>query len=208
MRKSITTLAIIGMLAGFAHADDPTNQPTAQLQRGLRMKLVPPAPPKPAAGEGDDPLAEITNQMTDIVGELAQLKTDHPVQEKQKQVVSQLDAIIAELEQQCKNGKAGGGRNPTKPLADSVIAGGPGGMGDLINPTSGTRNINTLPPKQREAILQSKTEGFPPGYESLLQSYYQRLAQEKMGDEPTDKNPSKPAGAIDSTTPAPKPAAP
>ena len=46
-------------------------------------------------------------------------------------------------------------------------------------------------PQLREQIMQSKTEGFPPGYESLLQSYYQRLAQEKVGDEAAAKTPGK-----------------
>src|SRR5207237_435646 len=49
------------------------------------------------------------------------------------------------------------------------------------------------PPRQRDAIIQSKTEGFPPGYESLLQSYYQRLAQEKVGgdEQPTTRPASR-----------------
>ena len=54
-----------------------------------------------------------------------------------------------------------------------------------------------LPPKLREQILQSKTDGFPPGYEALLQSYYRRLASEQVntGDE-------KPSTAPPSTKPS------
>jgi hypothetical protein len=126
-----------------------------------------------------------------VVGDLAELKTDHPVQEKQRQVVAKLDEIIMQLEKQKSKSGTGGGNNPTKPLADSVIAKGPGGIGDLRDPKSGTRNINNLPAKERDAILQSKTEGFPPGYENLLQSYYQRLAQEKVNDDAA-KTPARP----------------
>jgi hypothetical protein len=183
MRKQLTALAILSLFAATTRAEDAPG-PTAQLTRGLRMKLVAPKPPN------DDPLGEITDEMTDIVGDLAGLKTDLPVQDKQKQVVAQLDDIIKQLEEACKKSGAGGSRNPTRPMRDSVIAGGPGGMGDLIDPKSGTRNINTLPPKVRDQIMQSKTEGFPPGYESLLQSYYQRLAQEKV----TPDDSTKPAG--------------
>ena len=197
MRKSITALAVLASLATLARADDAPTEPTVQLRHGLRMKLVPPPAPKPAA-DGEDPLADITNKMTDIVGDLAEQKTDQPVQDKQKQVVSQLDQIIAQIEKQkTKNGN-GGGKNPTKPLQDSIIASGPGGIGDLHDPKSGSHNLNNLPARQRDAILQSKTEGFPPGYESLLQSYYQRLAQEKVGDEP----------ATPPTSKSPNPAAP
>ena len=180
---------MLGLLASAARAGDPPTEVTAQVRHGVRMKLVPPPAPKPAPSDDEDPLGPITEEMTEIVGDLAGLKTDNPVQEKQKQVVSQLDDIIKQLEEACKKSGSGGGRNPTKPMADSRIASGPGGIGDLRDPKSGTRNFGNLSAKQREAILQSKTEGFPPGYESLLQSYYQRLAQEKVGDEggPTTK---------------------
>ena len=191
MRKTITCLAILACVAIGARADDAP-EPTAQIRHGLRMKLVPPPPPKPADAEDGDPLAGITNKMTEIVGDLSDQKTDRPVQDKQKRVVSELDQIIAQLEQQKSKSGNGGGNNPTKPMADSVIAKGPGGIGDLRDPKSGTRNIGNLPPKQRDAILQSKTEGFPPGYESLLQSYYQRLAQEKVADDTSPKSTTRP----------------
>ena len=199
MKRILGTLAIVLCFAMTTHGEDPAVDATVQLRHGLRMKLVPPPAPKPPT-DSDDPLADITNKMTDIVGDLADLKTDQPVQDKQKQVVSQLDEIIAMIEKQKSKSGNGGGSNPTKPLQDSIIASGPGGVGELRDPRSGTHNINNLPARQREAILQSKTEGFPPGYESLLQSYYQRLAQEKVGDEPSD---SKPAGV---TPPATRPA--
>jgi hypothetical protein len=181
MRKQLMFIAILSLLAVPSIAEDGPG-PSAQITRGFRMKLVPAPAPK---SQSDDPLADITDQMTDIVGDLATLKTDLPVQDKQKQVVARLDDIIKQLEEACKKSGAGGSRNPTRPMRDSVIAGGPGGMGDLIDPKSGTRNINTLPPRVRDQIMQSKTDGFPPGYESLLQSYYQRLAQEKVT--PDDK---------------------
>lgn len=192
MRQTLASLFVLASVAAIAHAEDAPTEPTAQIRHGLRMKLVPPPAPKQADGDESDPLAGITNKMTEIVGDLADLKTDHPVQEKQKQVISQLDQIIQQLEQQKTKNGSGGGANPTKPLNDSIIASGPGGQGDLRDPRSGTRNINNLPAKQRDAILQSKTEGFPPGYESLLQSYYQRLAQEKVNDEAPNKSTTRP----------------
>jgi len=191
MRKIILSFAIFVSLALIARAEDPAPEATAKLRHGLRMKLIPPPAPKPAAN-ADDPLADITNKMTDIVGDLAGLKTDQPVQEKQQKVIGQLDEIIAMIEKQKSKSGNGGGNNPTKPMQDSMIAKGPGGIGELRDPKSGTHNINKLPARQRDAILQSKTEGFPPGYESLLQSYYQRLAQEKVGDDSPNPKPANP----------------
>jgi hypothetical protein len=48
----------------------------------------------------------------------------------------------------------------------------------MHDPKAGTRTWGQLPPKQREQILQSQNEGFPAGFESILSSYYKRLAQE------------------------------
>lgn len=148
----------------------------------------PSKPLLPEIPESDDPFGDITDQMTDVLGDLASKKTDQPVQEKQQQIVANLDALIAEIEKQQKQQSNGNGNtttlNPSKPMSDSMIAGGPGGIHGLKDPKAGTRNFGNLPPRDRDAILQSKTEGFPPGYESLLQSYYQRLAQEKPANTP------------------------
>ena len=45
---------------------------------------------------------------------------------------------------------------------------------------AGTHQWGELSAKEREQITQSQTEGFPPGYEAVLSSYYNRLAQEKV----------------------------
>ena len=74
-----------------------------------------------------------------------------------------------------------------------ISAGEP--SGDLHGANNQGKDWKILPPKQREQILQSKTEGFPPGYEALLQSYYQRLAQEKVVDEKTEAPASQRAWA-------------
>ena len=186
--KKSAALILSLAIAGRILADEPSDQPSVRPMLGLRLKLVPPAPVKPPETEDGSPLLPITNKMTEIVGELADQKTDKPVQERQKEVIGDLEKIIAMLEKQKSKNGSGGSLNPSKPLNDSVIASGPKEGGELINPRSGTRSIGNLPDKLRDQIMQSKTEGFPPGYESLLQSYYQRLAQEKI----EDSKPAKP----------------
>ena len=133
-----------------------------------------------------------------IVDDLTDQKTDLPVQDKQKKVVSELDVIIKELEEQMKKSGAGpGGKNPTKPAPKSTLAKGPGGSGPLHDPKAGTKNWGDLTPKEREQITQSQTEGFPPGYEAVLASYYNRLAQEKVGSD------ARPDSVGPTTQPAP-----
>ena len=133
---------------------------------------------------GEDPLRFLARDMSVIVGDLAAYQTDQPVQVKEEKVVGHLDDLIKQLEKQCSGG-GGGGANPTRPLGRSILARGPGGQGEMIDPRQGDKQWASLPAKQREQILQSQTEGFPPGYERILQSYYQRLSEEKVaGDTP------------------------
>lgn len=132
----------------------------------------------PASG---DPLGSLVTAMTSIHGDLSAYQTDQPVQDKEKRVVATLDQLIAALQKSCKSGN---GNTPGTGRRQSVIANGDPAFGDLHDPNRQGRQWGQLPPKQREQILQSKTEGFPAGYEALLQSYYQRLAQEKLNDDP------------------------
>ncbi len=161
------------------------------------------------AGRDADPLRFLASDMKNIAGDLTATKTDKPVQDKEQKVVDRLNQLIAMLEQQKSGLGRSSSRNPTKPRADSVISQGPGGQGPMIDPKAGDKQWGQLPAKQREQILQSKTDGFPPGYEAMLQSYYQRLAREQMADEKPAAN-STTSAPPPSTQPAsqPKPAAP
>jgi hypothetical protein len=135
------------------------------------------------SGGGGDPIGPLADQMDGIGHDLGHLQTGPPVQTKEKTVVASLDELIKELEQQTKGGGTGASPNPTKPANRSTLAKGPGGQGPLHDPLAGTRVWGQLPPKQREQILQSQTEGFPPGYESVLSSYYSQLAHGQTGPE-------------------------
>jgi len=159
----------------------------------------------PAEARKQDPLRYVAGDMRGLTTQLGEYKTDKPVQDKQDRVVRTLDELITELEKQCKGGGAGGGGG-NKPLARSQIVGGPGGQGDMIDPKKGDKQWANLPVKQREQILQSQTEGFPPGYEAILQSYYRRLSQEQVspdGAAAPAPSPPTPAAPPAPRTPAP-----
>ncbi len=167
---------------------DGEKQPLSPFEREAKRLLD-----KQHADWMKDPLRHLAGDMSGIVGDLEALRTGEPVQGKQSRVAGQLETLIKQLEKECAGG-AGGGPNPTKPLGKSILAKGPGGVGEMHDPKAGEKQWASLPPKQREQILQSKTDGFPPGYESLLQSYYQRLAQEEVGSTPGEAAPD-PGGA-------------
>jgi hypothetical protein len=151
-------------------------------------EIDPNAPPEEDLG--DDPLATVADKMTNVEGDLNQLKTDKPVQEKEKNIVDDLNQLIAKLEPPGGgDGNSNGGNIPGTGRKKSVIVSGDPTGGELHGIDPRAHQWTDLPPKQRDQILQSRTEGFPPGYEALLQSYYQRLAQEK----PADDKPAAPA---------------
>ncbi len=205
----MTVLALIACVACGAFADDDAprirasdlSRTNAMIESMLHQAV---------AGRDADPLRYLAHDMKDIYGDLSATKTDKPVQDKQAKVVDRLNQLIAMLEKQKSGNGRSSSRNPTKPRADSVIANGPGGQGPMIDPKAGEKQWGQLPPKQREQILQSKTDGFPAGYEAMLQSYYQRLAREQMADSEKPAANSTNNATPPSTQPAaqPKPAAP
>ncbi len=146
-----------------------------------------------SGGGGGDPLRNISQRMTGVHGDLSKYLVDKPVQEKEKKVIKSLDELIAALEKHCNGNGTGKGQTPNSGRKQSIIVKGDGRGGDLHAFDPRARNTIQLPPKERERILQSKTEGFPPGYEALLQSYYQQLAQEKSADEKPPAPPTNPA---------------
>ena len=182
--KTCFAIALV-VVAGVAVAAEPTPPPAAKPAPKVQVPFPHDGTPgsiltKLASVRDEDPLRYLSGDMGYIVTDLSALKTDKPVQVKQERVVARLDELIKMLEKSCKGG-AGGGANPNKPLNDSILAKGPGGQGAMIDPKQGDKQWASLPEKQREQILQSQTEGFPPGYERILQSYYQRLSEEKVG---------------------------
>jgi hypothetical protein len=160
-----------------------------------------------AKGGGDRaPLKTIARRMTVIHEDLSQFETDEPVQNRERQVVKSLDEMIAALERKC-NG-LGRGNRPNGGRKASIIAKGSPAFGDLHGVDPNARLWGQLPPKLRNEILQSTTDGFPAGYEALLQSYYQQLAEEKSLDDKSAAAPSSDAAATDGKPADVKPADP
>jgi hypothetical protein len=122
-----------------------------------------------------DPFRHLQSDMVYVVDDLADGETRVPAEISEPKILSRLDTLIEMLEKQCKKGGGAGG----SPLRRSILAGGPGGQGDLNAPRNNRRKWAELTPKERERILQSKTEGFPAGYEDILAEYFRRLATEE-----------------------------
>jgi hypothetical protein len=134
------------------------------------------------------PITGITTKMSGVAGELAKKETGEPVQTRQKAVVNDLDELIAALERQCQACKNGIKRNnPSRGLPDSVIRSGTGGIGTLGAPADTQKEWSKLSERERDRILQSMSEGFPPEYRTVLERYYRRLAEEKTAPSSSDR---------------------
>jgi len=144
------------------------------------------------SAKADGPITAISGKMTHVAGDLAKTVTGEPVQTRQKEIVKDLDDLIASLEKQCQNCRNGMVRNnPTRPAQDSTIRKGTGGVGDMINPQDSNKDWAKISPRERDRILQSMSEGFPPEYRLVLERYYLRLAEEKTVAAGADRSEAK-----------------
>ncbi|QDT26685.1 hypothetical protein [Gimesia panareensis] len=136
-----------------------------------------------------DPFKNIQTDVKSVIDDFDHGQTKKPAKTTQPRIITRLDTLIEMLEKSCKKGGGSAGPNPTRPANSSTLGKGPGGQGDLRAPDKKGRNWADLTPKQREKILQSRTEGFPPGYEDILADYFRRLArnQDLKKTEPSDK---------------------
>jgi hypothetical protein len=145
-----------------------------------------------SAVSAQSPISTIATKMTGVVGDLAKTETGEPVQDRQKEILSDLDELIAALERQCQACRNGIKKNnPLRGMPDSLIGRGTGGVGPLVDPGASNKDWAKLSGRERDRILQSMSEGFPPEYRTVLGRYYRRLAEEKTvptgGDRPQPK---------------------
>ena len=162
-----------------------------------------------AQEEAPDPIGELALGMEQVVIDLSGMTTGQPVQDAQKQIVTKLDKLIEELEKESEQMRGGASSaNPSRPMADSMIKGGPGGIGDLHAARKTGKQWAELPPHERERIVQSMTEGFPAHYQKILERYYKRLAEETPAGAAPDEDKSARSDEDDDGEPVKKPVKP
>ena len=150
---------------------------TATLLSCLPCAAFAAEPPTPSSPPS---MSVISYKMGGVAGDLAKKETGETVQKQEKRIVKDLDVLIAALEKECEKGKGNrASNNPKKPAPDSMIHGGMGGIGDLVDPGQSEKDWAKLSARERDRILQSMSEGFPPEYRTVLERYYRRLADEK-----------------------------
>jgi len=150
----------------------------------------------PTTDSSPPSMSAISYKMGGVAGDLAKKETGEPVQNQEKRIVRDLDDLIAALEKECENCKGKGASNrPKKPA--TMVHGGTGGVGDLVDPSQSEKDWAKLSSRERDRILQSMSEGFPPEYRTVLERYYRRLADEKTVSPGGNAAPAKDAPSAD-----------
>ena len=182
--------------ADRADADQPADDAEGEMTEGR-------------ASDDEEPLARIGQQMRTVEKLLQRQKAADNTQRMQGQILSDLEALIKKLEQQCQKGDSSG-EKPSKSQSqqasrDSVKQPKPGSGDPAGQPSNKPAKESTerlgkndvqkpdldaikgllkdawgqLPPHAREQMLQSPPEQFLPKYELLIEKYYKRLAEEQ-----------------------------
>jgi hypothetical protein len=142
------------------------------------------------------PLARIGQQMRDVQNRIAGRDTSAQTQEAQRAIAAELAALIEEARQQCaacKQGGSGSGQGSLAGTSGQPVPAPPRDSTDRIE--QGTKEaVETaevhdllrrfwghLPDKLRDEMQSSLSEQFLPKYETLIEDYYRRLAEDPRG---------------------------
>ncbi len=167
-------VGLCAMVAPCANGGSFYETPTPQL-------------PVPEETWKEDPLQYFALDMSTVIEHLKKGETHRPVTTEQPRLLSRMDALIKELEEAMSKSSSGASgtasATPTIGAQDSTLAPGPGGRGKMRETGKSRREWAALTPKERDKILQSRADGFPPEYEDLLQEYFLQLSQETAGEQ-------------------------
>lgn len=142
-----------------------------------------------------DPLTQIGNRMRKVEGLIQQRDTSRNTQEMQRQIATDLDSLIEQMQKQQK--KSSGGKSGKS--GQQSDASGAGNTKPTERPSESTQRVDKgtaksdnaaelqkmikevwghLPPRLREQMQNVTDEQFLPQYEKLIEEYYRRLAEQ------------------------------
>jgi hypothetical protein len=195
MTNALTTLSI-GLLCLLTLGSAAVGQTDETSKGNVGVNV-----PNPPLDE-NQPLADVGGRMGSVAVKLDAKDVSAPVQVAQGHIVGHLDDLLERMRKKVKkccggDGEGDGdgecegdgnksGKKPGKPLNESRLVGGPGGVGELQASGSQTKQFGDLPAHLRDRILQARERGFPERYEEILGSYYRRLAEQEAKKAPDE----------------------
>jgi hypothetical protein len=194
-RPAASLAAVLAVLASSAVPafDEPaalpaeSGLPPAAAQDGAAPRLRPIPEIDPAQFELpdffhdsewlSDPFTAVETDMSSAIADLDDGRTRPPAEFTQPMIIERLDVMIEMLEKACKKaGGSGGGGGPRGANA-SILRSGKDQRGPMRAVQEDGRKWAELTPQEREKILQSKTDGFPAGYDDILADYFRKLSR-------------------------------
>lgn len=128
-----------------------------------------------------DPFTYLQSDMQSATMDLKEGQTTPPADVTQPRILHRFGLLIEQLERQ--GGGAGqAGQRVNRPAQQSSLMRGPGGQNEMRAARDDGRDWADLSPKERQKILQSKTDGFPAGYDDILADYFRRVARAQQED--------------------------
>ncbi|MEN6459616.1 MAG: hypothetical protein ABFC63_11885 [Thermoguttaceae bacterium] len=148
-----------------------------------------------AAESGDEhPMAQVAGQMREAQQRIERADSGETTQKLQRRIIESLDRLIQQAEQ--TQGQRPSGAVRSKAAASGQKPDSEPTRGETRQATGEHRGRNAkgpptrnrmkqlwgeLPEHVRERMLQLPEEDFPPQYETLIEDYFRRLAEEKRG---------------------------
>jgi len=148
-------------------------------------------------GESQDSMARIAEAMRAVETRIARHDTSSTTQAAQRQIASDLAALLEEARQQPgasgKQGGSGRGSEQAKAGTGNPAMGPPQGSANRVERGSSeqAKTVDTkdllrriwghLPDKLRDQMQASLSEEFLPKYEQIIEDYYRRLAEDGKG---------------------------
>jgi len=125
----------------------------------------------------EDPFMVLGLEMDQAQSDLLEGFTRPPAKVTQPRILGRLDQMIEMLEKQCNGSKMSPGQGGKKGAEDSFLRKSEAKTGELHAADEQGRRWGKLSPKDRDKILKSRDEGFPPGFEDVLADYYRRVSR-------------------------------
>lgn len=134
-----------------------------------------------------DDLGDIGRDMRMSADKLDLARAGEQTQKIQKDIVSKLDKLIKEKENDGKGSKSeedgqanktkpGPGQRPDAPAPDSIVMGGSGkGNVDEKKLREVAQQWGTLPPAQRAKVVHEITRDLPPKFRPMIEEYFKAL---------------------------------
>lgn len=128
-------------------------------------------------GQKDNPLHGLADGMKKVGRDLGKQRTGKPTQDKQKELLTQLDELIEmfeEMEQQSSGSPSGTGPS-SAPANNSALVEGEGTVGSLNKVAGVADRWGDMKDADRKAIEAEIQNSLPPESRKLLEEYYKRL---------------------------------